>query len=289
MKPSFTVFGLCLALGLPGLGQPSARAQNDGAESLTNAALEAAATIISNAVAQMAELSTTNAPGSNDVTQAEEITTGTNTIGDTNLLVPGAGNVQPGRSESRRQWLLGKRAGTPDTNEPANSRTGAQTNEGSLSIYRVIKPDYSDFKLIADRNIFDPNRVPHRPGAPTVRPKTIESFALVGVMSYDKGTFAFFDGSSAEYRKAVKVSDTIGGFRLTNIEGNTIKLSSGTNQVELHVGMQLRREEGGGWVPSSQAESYASVSSPTTTNADSGSSGSDNDVLEKLRKRREQE
>ena len=27
---------------------------------------------------------------------------------------------------------------------------------------------------------------------------------LVGTMTYEKGTFAFFDGSSSEYRKALK-------------------------------------------------------------------------------------
>lgn len=268
-------------------GPFSARAQNEGSENLTNAAMEAAAAIFSNALAQAAELMTTNSANSNEVTQAEAGTVDTNTVSETNVPAP-VGNVQPGRSESRRQWMLGKRAGTPDTNEPAHPQGSKQTNAESYSIYRVVKPDYSAFKLVTERNIFDPNRVPHRPGAPAARPKITESFALVGVMSYDKGTFAFFDSSSSEYRKAVKVADTIAGYRVSNIEANSIKLAAGTNQVELHVGMQLRREEGGGWVPSAQSETYATASSPTT-NSDSGSSGAENDVLERLRKRREQE
>lgn len=287
MKPIFKPFCVGAGLILLGLGPFSARAQNDPSESLTNAALEAAAAILSNAVAQAADLMITNAASTNEGTQTEDAVVGTNFMQDSN--VPSVnGSVQPGRSESRRQWLLGKRAGTPDTNEPGSPRSANQSNDVSRSIYRVVKPDYSAFKLVTDRNIFDPNRVPHRPGAPSVRPKTMESFALVGVMRYDKGIFAFFDGSSSEYRKAVKLSDTIAGYRVTNIEANAIKLSAGTNEVELRVGMQLRREEGGGWVPSSQSESYAAVASPGT-NSDSAGGGGGSDVLERLRKRREQE
>ena len=36
----------------------------------------------------------------------------------------------------------------------------AGTNNGLATL------DYAAFKIIVDRNIFDPNRYPHRPGAP---------------------------------------------------------------------------------------------------------------------------
>jgi len=280
-----SLFSFCLALGLL-LGAFSAQAQNDTADNPTNAVLEAAATIVSNALAQLSELSMTNEVGSNGLAQAEEASAGTNAIGDTNF----ASSPQLGPRESRRQWLLRQRAGAPGTNEPGNPNDIDQTNATAYSAFRPAKPEFSAFKLITDRNIFDPNRVPHRPGGLQPAPKTVESFALVGVMSYEKGTFAFFDGTSSDYRKAVKVADTIAGYKVTNIDANTIKLLAGTNLVELRVGMQLRREEGGGWVPSSQSESYAANSTPSAAaHADPPASGADNDVLERLHKKREQE
>lgn len=120
--------------------------------------------------------------------------------------------------------------------------------------------------------------------------KTVESFSLVGVMSYDKGTFAFFDGTSSQYTKAVKLNDTIAGYKISKIDPNSVRLLAGTNQVELQVGMQLRRQESGDWVPSAVSEIYAANSAPSAaTHAETTSSSDNNDVLERLRKKREQE
>ena len=268
---------------------PSVHAQNDGSENQTNAALEAAAIIISNTVAQLSELASTNDAVSNGVAQAEQNADATNAVIETNLPTSGP-NVQPDPKESRRDFLMRQRAGTPDTNDSGRAGDHLQANAEADSPFRPVKPEYNTFKLVTERNIFDPNRMPRRRNGPPVKVRTLESFALVGVMSYDKGTFAFFDGSSSDYRKAVKLDDTIAGYKVTNIDGNAIKLASGTNQVELHVGMQLRREEGSGWVASTQSEAFTSDSStPAAAHSDSPASGADSDVLERLRKRRDQE
>src|SRR5262245_16650 len=77
----------------------------------------------------------------------------------------------------------------------------AQTTNKSASA------DYSAFKIITDRNIFNPQRharVNGQERKEANRPATVDSFSLVGTMSYAKGTFAFFDGSSSEYRKVLK-------------------------------------------------------------------------------------
>ena len=280
--------GLAVAgLALMGL---SVRAQNDGSDNTTNAALEAAASILSNAVAQLSEFIPTNEVASNGVAQAEQTAEGTNVANDTNLPAPGNGSIQPGPMESRRAWMLRQRAGAPSTNEPGGPGNNLRMNGAADSLFRPLKPEYTAFKLITDRNIFDPNRTSGRHEGPPTKVKIVESFGLVGVMSYAKGTFAFFDGSSSDYKKAVKLADTIAGYKVATIEPNTINLVSGTNHVELHVGMQLRREEGGGWVPSAQSEAYhADSSSPSAAHSDAGGSGSDNDVLERLRKKRESE
>lgn len=186
------------------------------------------------------------------------------------------------------------------SNDPLQTNAPAGDNSGPARL------DYSTFKVIVDRNIFDPNRFPRRAGEPIVRrlPKTVDSLTLVGTMSYEKGLFAFFDGTSAEYQKALKLTDTIAGYKVTNIAPDRVRLAAGTNELELHVGMQLRREEEGAWLLASQSTTYAAPPASTSTNiaaaasatpaaavtgTDATSGGSDNDIIKKLMQRREKE
>jgi hypothetical protein len=115
-----------------------------------------------------------------------------------------------------------------------------------------------------------------------------ESFSLVGTMSYEKGTFAFFDGTSAGYRKVLKLADAIAGYKVTNITPNYVKLTSGTNQLELRVGMQMRREDEGEWLLASQAEAYASAAAAPNAERPAASGGDDNEVLKRLMRQREE-
>lgn len=274
---------LGLALGLV-LVSSDARAQNDGADVVSNAVVEAAANMVSNALVQLTETASTNDVATNDAAPPVETTSDTNLMPSANL----PSSPQLGPKESRRQWLLRQRAGAPAANDAGNTNEMART-DGSSSPFRPVKPDYAAFKLVTERNIFDPNRVPHHPGVQPVV-KTVESFGLVGIMSYEKGTFAFFDGNSSQYTKAVKLNDTIAGYKVSKIDPNSVSLIAGTNQVELQVGMQLRHQENGGWVPSAASEIYAPTpTASTTARADTTSSSADNDILERLRKKRKQE
>lgn len=123
----------------------------------------------------------------------------------------------------------------------------------------------------------------------------MDSLTLVGTMSYERGSFAFFDGSSFEYKKALKLTDVIAGYKVAHIASNGVKLAAGTNELELHVGMQLRREEDGPWLLSGQGGSYSVPLPPTSTNAaastgpDAASGAAESDIIKKLRQRREQE
>ncbi len=119
--------------------------------------------------------------------------------------------------------------------------------------------DYASFHIITDRNIFNPRRSARytRTERPRQAATRTDSFALVGTMSYEKGLFAFFDGSSSDYRKVLKQDDTIAGFKVAGIEASYVKLASPTNQVELHVGMQLRHEDDGDWHVSVPPETAA--------------------------------
>ena len=113
-----------------------------------------------------------------------------------------------------------------------------QTNNTSTAT------DFSSFvKIISDRNIFDPKRVPLRPFVARPAPKIVNYFALYGTFNYHKGMFAVFDGSSPEYHKVTEVGEKIDGYTVTAVEDHSVKLSSGTNEVSLNIGMQMTRSD----------------------------------------------
>ena len=177
--------------------------------------------------------------------------------------------------------------------------------------------DYAAFsRFVTDRNIFDPNRVPHsssnrsRPSSHTSsrsRPVSASApaFTLVGTMSYEKGVFAFFNGNNSELKKALPVSGKIANYTVTEIAYGRVTLeSAGTNQtetakLELKVG-DVMREAGGKWeltgpgeLPSGSSASSASGSSstsePSSSAGPSASAGEPNDILKRLMEKREQE
>ena len=157
----------------------------------------------------------------------------------------------------------------------------------------VARPDYQSFKIITDRNIFDPNRSSRssRPRTEGPRPARVESFALVGTMSYENGTYAFFDGSGSSFRKAVKTGDVIAGHKVAEISADRVKLEVNGQQIELGVGVQMKKQDEGEWQLSGRAESFG-TSAPATATAeksDSASGGEESDVLKKLMQKREQE
>ena len=110
---------------------------------------------------------------------------------------------------------------------------------------------YDAYRVISDRNIFNPNRFARSSGrtrSDSSRPASrVESFTLVGLMQYEKGVFAFFDGTSPNYRKTLEADGAISEFKITGIDPKQVKLVSGTNEFTLHVGVQVRREDEGDW------------------------------------------
>jgi hypothetical protein len=193
---------------------------------------------------------------------------------------------QSGGSGSARDYSSGS-----DRNQTTSA---SGTNNGPVVL------NYAAFQLIVDRNIFDPNRYPRGPGAPRARqaPRSVDSLTLVGTMSYEKGTFAFFDGTSSDYKKALKLTDSIAGYKVATITPNSVKLASGSNEVTLKVGAQLRREEDGPWLLSGQSTPYAAIpasgsinaaASATAPGSDTTSGASESDILIRLMQKREKE
>jgi len=171
------------------------------------------------------------------------------------------------------------------------------------------------FRLIAERNIFDQSREPRssRSGRSsrggrneeTRRAPRVESFALVGTMSYEKGTFAFFDGSSSQYRKTLQVGESIGTYQVKDVAQNQVKLASEKQELELKVGQQLRREDEGEWQVSARSGEAAPASTTSSASGSNDSSSGSNasssaasgpsdsggasDLLKRLMQQREKE
>jgi len=241
--------------------------------------------------------STNNPPSANSVPQAmgaspsEDHTGRVNRFEDSNRF-----QKNDRRSRGRRNYRSGSdQSGSYGSSggygrDSMNSVT--RTNDGSTTL------EYAAFRVIVDRNIFDPNRIPRRgPNGPRTPPRIFDAVTLVGTMTYEKGTFAFFDGTSPEYKKALRLTDMIAGYKVASITPNSVKLASGTNQFELNVGSGLRREESGPWQPAGQFSSYESLSTSNSTNStpstspgsDTASAGAESDVLKRLMQKREKE
>lgn len=231
-------------------------------------------------IAEPVDLSQTNDLAEPDASNTAAELSSTNQVGQTNSQSQASN--RDGRSRRSRRQRQGTTTGAGGSVTSAALGSAASTN-GANTL------DYVAFKTVADRNIFNPNRQPSRPGAPRPKPKLIETFSLVGIMSYEKGTFAFFDGSSADYRKALKTNDSIAGYQLAAIDGASVKLALQTNTLELRVGAQMRREDEGVWLQLSQAEPIPASATSTTAASDPAVSGAESDVLKKLMQRREQE
>lgn len=167
-----------------------------------------------------------------------------------------------------------------------NAPTRLATNAPAL--------DYSSFKIIADRNIFNPNRSARsaRGGRTQRKQVKTETISLVGTLCSENGRLAFFDSSSSQYKKVLKPAGTIAGFTIKDIAPNQVTLESGGKATELRVGMRIRREDEGEWRVGGQTETLAGSASQSATPADAAGSASDdegNDVLQKLLQKREEE
>jgi hypothetical protein len=157
------------------------------------------------------------------------------------------------------------------------------------------RPDYSSFRIITERNIFNASRSARSPArssrieAPR-RAARVDSFTFVGTINYDKGAFAFFDSTSADFRKTLQAGSTIAGLQVIDVSDHSVKLSNGTNTFDLRMGMQMRREEEGQWRPSGASETpTSSPSSSSSESAPENSSDEEDAILKRLMQQREQE
>ena len=169
--------------------------------------------------------------------------------------------------------------------------------------------DYAKFSsFVTERNIFDPNRVPHttytsraRTTRTTTRTRTSNSapaFSLVGTMSYEKGMFAFFNGNNSDLKRVLPVNARIVGYTVAKIVSGRVLLVSDDKKekLELKVGDVLRQESGK-WMLSDAGELPTGTSSAAASGSSSGGDSStapspalnQNEVLKRLMELRKKE
>ncbi|HVY71578.1 MAG TPA: hypothetical protein VHH73_16715 [Verrucomicrobiae bacterium] len=194
-----------------------------------------------------------------------------------------------------------------ETNSPAPAATSAPSGKTNAPAAPTIpaapasgdeggkasRSDLASFNILNERNIFNPNR-----SSRASRERKVEkvvktdTFTLAGTMSYVKGDFAFFDGSSSEFRKSVTLNDKIGGYTVVSITPDKVTLEANGKSIELAVGAQMRRQDEGPWekiAASNERYSAKTGSSSTSSSSGSGDSGGDDDALKRLLKKREEE
>ena len=200
------------------------------------------------------------------------------------------------------------------TNAPSHIEPAPPKAESAAPPVEVTSPrlgsagarqDESAFSIVAERNIFNANRSGGQVRLATRRAASVESFTLVGTLAYEKGVFAFFEGSSSEFTKVVKADGVIAGHKLADIFAASVSLEADGKQIELPIGSQMRREDAGAWrmlaaVNGGEASRRGgdSTSGRSTTSDPAGkapaaaapaTSADQSEILKRLMERREKE
>lgn len=163
--------------------------------------------------------------------------------------------------------LLGGVFGT--TFAQTRSERRQQASQATASASAATDP-FDVFRVIGDRNIFDPNRQPRvrRDTSSEAPAPADEVISFVGTLQYEKGLFAFFDGSNSTYRTTLPTGGTIAGFSVGQITPQSVSLTANERLLTLRMGESLRRSEGSDWtvttLPTPSAEPSTSATlSPT--------------------------
>jgi len=140
-------------------------------------------------------------------------------------------------------------------------------------------PAFEAFKVIAVRNIFDPNRQPPPPGqdssyasridrsASSVPAPAREYFDLLGILIDRHNKVAFFEGAKSEYNAVVGQGETIAGYQITGISTEQLILEKEGEQIQLPVGSRMEKNDQDEWRLTSITKTQSAVASISTDQA----------------------
>ena len=110
-------------------------------------------------------------------------------------------------------------------------------------------PSLASFKLIQERNIFDPERRKPREmrRERPVEPPREESFTLLGTMSYGERILAFFEGTQRDWSGAVELGKEVAGHTLKEVGFDNVLLELKGESIALQVGAGRSKRGDADW------------------------------------------
>lgn len=158
------------------------------------------------------------------------------------------------------------------------------------------RPNFSEFQIILERNIFDPGRTPGYRNTDRQRERQpeIERLFLKGALIHTGEALAFFEGTKEEYNAVKKSGESIGGFKIKGIHIERIILEREGKEIEILVGSGLMKTESGEWELSNTAGSSeqtipAVQSAPSQQGNTTGDDNDMSDIMRKMMERRQKE
>ncbi len=159
---------------------------------------------------------------------------------------------------------------------------------------------YDDFRLVVERNIFNPNRVGRTKAAPEEKLVRVDAVSLVGTVQHGTEAIAIFNSTDPAYRKDLRAGESLGEFKLQTISADGVELMREDKPLSLKVAQQLRRVEGKDWTvsaaPVSQFDSRSSGSSSGSASRGATAAApvveipaDASEVLKRMMKKREQQ
>ena len=155
-------------------------------------------------------------------------------------------------------------------------------------------PGFESYRILVDRNIFDPNRRASRPerrSTPTEPVPQPDQLAVTGVLIHEGAAVAFFEGTKPDYNADLNEGGTVAGYTVVEIRTDHLRLSKDGREIELPVGSGLSRHDEGEWQLSS-SPSFLDRREPSSSERPAETKSSDSPsttLLERLRKRRQRE
>jgi len=171
---------------------------------------------------------------------------------------------------------------------------------GSVSFAQAPAPaqGFDVYRVLGERNIFDPNRLPMVQGAP---PRVVEQphkatdyVMLTGVMVNNGKALAFFSGSRPDYDKVTEVNGEIAGAKLTRIAPAGIEVDRAGKKIVVAVGQTVPFDDSAPGAPPTDAVASTAAAPATTGTGDASPAtpqlpGNLNEVMRRMMERRQHE
>lgn len=154
-------------------------------------------------------------------------------------------------------------------------------------------PDFSEFQVLIDRNIFDSTRkAGATPGKEDATQSNQQVIVLSGTVIQGNKARALFEGSVDAPPEGMKPGDSVAGYRIAEVRTDGVTLSNDQGTIRLPVGGGLAKKEDGSWTPVDNPVPEAPAEAAQSSDAGQQTSPADkesDDAAERLRERRRKE